>query len=90
MAVVVQSVHCLLLSDTGIVDLNATKGTGALFYVGPVVLTKDQKCIKKTLPCFYLWELGPGVTGCPLSHCSLERVDRTEVIACRMDIFILK
>ena len=38
MAATVRAVKHLLLSDTGIVDLNATKGTDVLSCVGPVVL----------------------------------------------------
>jgi hypothetical protein len=39
--------------DTGIVDLNATKGRDALSCVGPVLLAKGQKCIKENLYYVY-------------------------------------
>jgi len=43
----------LLLSDTGIVDLNATYGTEVLSCLGPVVFAKGQKSIKEILHYVY-------------------------------------
>jgi hypothetical protein len=88
MAVTVRSVYHLLLSDTWMVDLNATKGTDALSCVGPVVLAKGQKSIKEILHYVYKYELETGKTGGPWPRWSMEPMDRTEVTSYRMNIFI--
>ena len=87
MVVTVRSVYLLLLSGTGIVDLNATKGTDALSCVGSVVLVKDQKSIKEILHYVYKQDLGTGETGGLWPRWSVERLERTEVTSYRVNIF---